>query len=292
MVRNIVEWWQDPERADGKPFTHGQRLHDWSGDQTRDQLASIIKALDRDTTTSRGIAVLVDPSTNDVANEEIEFPSFSLLHLWIQDGALNCSAFFRKQEMTYWWAVNAAEIAKIQRHVLQALGSSHGQLTAGAIRTHTSQAVFSSQLPKVNVPRVDRLFWQQPDSLRVLAVAVVDRHMPGRDDDIATLLSLMEDWAPRAEAPPTDGAAVPTRGLAALADMLDALAERYPMSPARETGELLREMDEANASYLEKRNTGDSLRVYRQWRGRQLQRITRMRGLIAPSAPSSSGTAP
>jgi hypothetical protein len=34
--------------------------------------------------------------------------------LWIADGALHCSAFFRKQEMTFWWPVNAAELARIQ----------------------------------------------------------------------------------------------------------------------------------------------------------------------------------
>jgi len=289
---DIVDWWQDPKRADGKPFTHGQRLHDWSADQTRDQLEAIINILRLDTTTSRGVAVLVNPDTDHVDDKTIEFPSFSLLHLWIDNDALNCSAFFRKQEMTYWWAVNVAEIAHIQARVLQALRSSAKELTAGAIRTHASQAVFSDRLPKVNVPRIDRLLWQDPDSLRALAVAVADRHMSGRDKDIATLLSLMEDWAPQAEAPPTDGAAVPTRGLAALANMLAALADRYPVSPAREIGDLLREMDDANTPYLAKRDTGDPLRAYRHWRAPQLRRITRIRELLAPHALSPSGSTP
>ena len=286
---DIVDWWQDPKRADGKPFTHGQRLHDWSADQTRDQLEAIISILRLDSTTSRAIAVLVNPDTDNIADKTVEFPSFSLLHLWIDNDALNCSAFFRKQEMTYWWAVNAAEIAHIQARVLQALRSYPKALTAGAIRTHASQAVFSDRLPKVNVPRIDRLLWQDPDSLRVLAVAVADRHMSGRDKDIATLLSLLEDWAPRAEAPPTDGAAVPTRGLAAVANTLTALADRYPTSPAREIGDLLREMDEANTPYLGKRDTGDPLRAYRQWRTPQLRRISRIRELLSPHAAPPSG---
>jgi 3',5'-cyclic AMP phosphodiesterase CpdA len=287
---DIVSWWQDPKRAEQKPFTHGQRLRDWSGDHSHDQLDEIIDILGQDATTTRGIAVLINPDTDNIVDKKSELPSFSLLHLWIDNGALNCTAFFRKQEMAYWWAVNAAEIARIQRHVLEALRLAHQELTAGAIRTHASEAVFSDRLPKVDVPRLDRQFWQDGDSLRVLAVAVADRQMPGRDDDIATLLSLMDDWAPQAATPPIDGAPVPTRGLAALADMLDALANRYPTSPARETGELLREMDDANALYREKRNTTNASRAYKEWRNRQLSRITRLRQLLAADAAAPSAS--
>lgn len=279
--KDIVEWWQDPERADGKPFTHGQRLRHWSGDQDRDQLEAITEILRLDATTSRGIAVLINPDTDNVANKAIEFPSFSLLHLWIDDGALNCTAFFRKQEMTYWWAVNVAEIALIQADVLQRLRSPGEELRPGAIRTYASEAVFSSQLPKVNVPRVDRLFWRDPDSLRLLAVSIADVNMPRRDDDIMTFISLMEEWVPHAESPPTDGAAVPRRGLTALANMLAALADRYPTPSAREIGDLLREMDDANLSYFEKRDTGDAMRAYKQWHTSQLRRMESIRKLLA-----------
>jgi 3',5'-cyclic AMP phosphodiesterase CpdA len=276
---DIVSWWQDPKLADGKPFTHGQRLHHWQMDRTRDQIEAIIKILSLDATTSRGVAVLVNPGIDDIADRTNEFPSFSLLQLWIKDGALNCTAFFRKQEMTYWWAVNVAEIARIQAHVLAALHPSQEQLTVGAIRTYASEAVFSNRLPKVNVPRLDRQYWQDPDSLRMLAVAVAD-HTPDRDSDIKTLISLMDDWAPQAEVPPVDGAPVPTRGLTAVASMLAALTVRYPMSPAREISDLLHEIDEANILYLNKRNTGDVSRVYEQWRTAQLRRITHIRELL------------
>jgi hypothetical protein len=288
--KEIVGWWQDPKRADGKPFTHGQRLYDWSG-KAGDQVEAIIKILSLDTTTSRGVAILVNPDTDDITNRAVEFPSFSLLHFWIDDGALNCSAFFRKQEMTYWWAVNAAEIARIQDHVRQALRTVDIEVAAGAIRTHTSQAVFSSRLPKLNVPRIDRLLWQDPDSLRVLAVAVADLDMPEREKDIATFLSLMDDWAPQADAPPTDGAPVPKRGLAELAGMIAVLAARYPTSPAQEIGDLLRDMDEANTPYLARQEPGDAVRAYGQWRRPQLRRINRIHDLLAPQAVSPSGSA-
>lgn len=39
------------------------------------------------------------------------------------------------------------------------------------------------------------------------------------------------------------------------------LAGRFPASFAREIGELLRDMDEANVLYLEKRDAGDASRL-------------------------------
>lgn len=277
---DIVGWWQNPEWADGKSFTHGQRLRDWSGDQTCDQLSSIADILSRDTTTSRGIAVLVNPEVDDITDQKIAFPSFSLMHLWIDDGRLHCSAFFRKQEMTYWWPVNVAELARIQAEIMQRLHSSHEHLAAGAIRTYASEGVFSQRLPKVDVPRIDRQFWDDAATLRVLAVSVADTDMPDRGKDIVTLLSLMDDWAPGADTPPTDGAPVPVRGLAALAEMLLALSVRYPQSPARELSELLTEMDEANKDYLSRRNTGDPAVTYRSWRKRLEPKLSRLRQLL------------
>jgi 3',5'-cyclic AMP phosphodiesterase CpdA len=280
---DIVSWWQDPQRADGKPFTHGQRLRDWSGDQTCDQLKAIADILARDLGTSRGIAVLLNPDTDKIDNKSVDFPSFSLLHLWVSDGALHCSAFFRKQEMTFWWPVNAAELARIQHEAVQRLRLTHEHIAAGAIRTYASEAVFSDRLPKVDVPSIDREFWRNPAALRVLAVAVADGTIPGRSDDIATLLSFMDDWAPVAEAPPIDGAAVPVRGLGAIAEMLEALVDRYPL-PAREVSEVLRDIEQANKAYMNDLNTGDPFEAYRQWRGRQQPKLARLRELLTSAA--------
>jgi len=288
---DIVSWWQDPARAVGKPFTHGQRLRDWSGDQTCDQLNAITDILASDTGTSRGIAVLLNPETDKINNKAVDFPSFSLLHIWISDQALHCSAFFRKQEMAFWWPVNAAEIARIQAEAVRRLRLTHEHITEGAIRTYASEAVFSDRLPKVDVPRIDRQFWRDPTALRVLAVGVADNTIPGRSNDITTLLSFMDDWAPVAGAPPTDGAAVPVRGLGAVAEMLEALMDRYPRSPAREVSEMLRDMEEANKAYLNGLNTGDPFTAYRQWLSRQQPKLARLRELLI-SAATVAGDSP
>jgi hypothetical protein len=233
----------------------------------------------------------MNPKSDIITDRTIPFPSFSLLHMWIDDNLLHCSAFFRKQEMAYWWPVNMAEIARLQADVLQRLHQADELATAGAIRTYASKAVFSDRLPKVDVPLVDRVFWRDAMELRVLAVAVADAGMPGRDQDIATLLSYMDDWAPEDKGPPVDGASVPVRGLEALAEMLEPLAVRYSRSPAREASELLREIGEANKSYLLERNTTtDPSRTYARWRSRLAPKLARLRELLArPPASGESG---
>jgi hypothetical protein len=112
--------------------------------------------------------------------------------------------------------------------------------------------------------------------------------MPGRSDDIMALLSFMDDWAPVALAPPTDGAAVPVGGLGAIAEMLEALVDRYPQSPAREVSEVLRDMEEANEAYVSGSNTGDPFAAYRRWRGRQQPKLARLRELLIPAATVAS----
>src|ERR1700683_4267604 len=83
---DIVGWWQDAERADGKSFTHGQRLRDWSGDQSCDQLSAIVSILSTDPGSSRGVAVLMDPESDNIKDRAVSFPSFSLLHMWNPTG--------------------------------------------------------------------------------------------------------------------------------------------------------------------------------------------------------------
>jgi len=279
--RDIVEWWQDPVRAPGKPFTHGQRLRDWAGDG-RNQLDAMIDILSSRSTTSRAVAVLVDPSVDKVEDKSLDFPSFSLLHLWIADRRVHCTAFFRKQEMRYWWAINAAELAGLQQYVTQRLRQSDDSLSAGTIRTYASEAVFSDRLPKVNVPGIDRLSWSAPQELQVVAVAVADTGTAGRDEVLAQALSLLKDWKPSDPEPPVDGAPVPAHGLRLLTTTVSALASRYPGSPAREAAELLQDIVQSNELYG-RGSEPDSQQAYKQWRKRVLPKLDRLEELLAPS---------
>jgi 3',5'-cyclic AMP phosphodiesterase CpdA len=278
-----VDWWQDPSPGTGKPFTHGQRLRSWSapGESPIDQIQEIVDLLDADYGSSRGVAVLVDPATDELANKEVDFPSFSLLHVWIDRDKLQCSAFFRKQEMTYWWAINAAEIASVQRDIIGRLRPNHSELAAGAIRTQASESVFSDHVPKVNVPRIDRMFWKDADGLRALAMSVADAGSRSRESDLAALSELLGEWAPDAEDPPADGSPVPGPGLAAILGTLTSLRGRYPDSPVLEAADLLRDIQTANDSYRANQDNPDPRSVYRDWRSRVRPKLVKLQQLLS-----------
>lgn len=279
-----VAWWQDAERAEGKPFTHGQRLENWGVCTQVNQMERIVSVLRAKPSTSRGIAVLVNPEADDVADGRIEFPSFSLLHAWIESDALHLTAFFRKQEMRFWWAVNCAEIARVQQAILAELRPEQQRLTAGAIRTYASAAVFSDRLPKVDVPYIDRLVWQDPSRLWTLAVALVDTRMPQRDAELRALGALMDDWRPEAEQAPEDGAALPIRGLALLAEAVAVLAARFNNDSAAEAATLLRDIHERNLTYAAKRvGSANQRKAYAAWRSDQIERLDRLATMIIPT---------
>lgn len=280
---DIVEWWQSQQRAPGKPFTHGQRLRDWAGE--RDQLEAMIDILASKQSTSRAVAVLVDPSVDRVEDKSLDFPSFSLVQMWIDEQRVHCTAFFRKQEMRYWWAINASELARIQQYVTQRLRQHDDRLSPGTIRTYASEAVFSHRLPKVNVPAIDRLSWSEPHELQVLAVAVADTRMSGREAELARLLSLLRDWKPTAADPPADGAPVPAHGLAQLTAVVAALAGRYPASPASEVAALMQDIVDANEIYGHGSDGADPSKSYKSWRTRVLPKLERLEELLAPPPP-------
>lgn len=278
--KDIVSWWQDEKRAPGKPFTHGQRLKDWPPE--RNQIDAMATILGNKRSTSRAIAVLVDPVSDLVEDASVDFPSFSVLHLWISGDQLHCTAFFRKQEMNYWWAINASEIAAVQRAVLQRLWPSNETLTAGSIRTYASEAVFSDRLPKVNVPLIDRVAWDDPQALQVLAVAVADMDLDGREGDLMRVQDLLSDWAPDEAHPPVDGAPVPAYGLGVLSRAVGALADRYSDSPARTAATLLEDLAEANERYVGTRDSAEPNKAYADWRRRVQPKLDQLTALLLP----------
>jgi 3',5'-cyclic AMP phosphodiesterase CpdA len=273
-----VQWWQDDRLEEGKPFTHGQRIRNWPG--RFDQFTAMIDALGSDPGTSRAIAVLVNPATDILPNKALQFPSFALLQLRIIDDRLHCTAVFRKQEMRYWWAINAAEVAMLQAEAVDRLRDRLDRLTPGPLRTFTSEAVFSNAIPKVDVPKIDRLAWTDPIRIWTMAVAVADADMSARDEELKQLRVLMDDWRPTADTPPRDGAAVPVRGLMIVAQALEAISSRYPESNAALVAELTRQMHDANVSYAQGDTSEKPIEAYRQWRSRQIRRLDSFNTLL------------
>jgi hypothetical protein len=114
------------------------------------------------------------------------YPALVLVQCTIvrRDGVrrLDCFAHFRKQEMQYWWAVNVAEVARLQHEIWAGLDE---PTELGEIVTFAAVAHWGQALPRVAVPLLDLLIEDEPRLWR-LALAVGDRGP--RDAAVA------EDW--------------------------------------------------------------------------------------------------
>ena len=127
--REVVTWWQFPvgplTPLEQPAFTHGSRIQRYQGHL--DQIEAVIESLLGDRDTSRGIAVLLSPEADQIADHKVQFPSFCLVQFKIQGdrydkaSRLDCTAYFRKQEVRYCWLVNLAELAELQQQICDAL---------------------------------------------------------------------------------------------------------------------------------------------------------------------------
>jgi hypothetical protein len=168
----------------------------------------------------------------------------------IRKQKLDLTAYFRKQEMRYWWPINVAELAHLQAEVVQSLAND--KLSAGSITTYTNVAVFSGKVPKVNVPEIDRVAWRDENELRALAMSVIDPRAPGRKGNLEKLKGYLLDWIPTSQQSPTDGAPVPARGIKIVADFLEAACVTYPARKSNldDLVDALGQLDDAAQTYI------------------------------------------
>jgi hypothetical protein len=68
---------------------------------------------------------------------------------------LDCFAYFRKQEMRYWWPINAAELKQLQDDVRRQLDKDH-RADPGRIVTFSAIALYGDEVPRVAVTEIDR----------------------------------------------------------------------------------------------------------------------------------------
>jgi 3',5'-cyclic AMP phosphodiesterase CpdA len=225
-MTDLVGWWrlENPRLGDGVRFNHGERIHRHWDDQAARAAKLLTVSSAQDPTTTRAVILLVDPQS-EASRSEPEFPSFVLVQLQlVRDGAdwrLDCTGYFRKQEMRYWWPINVAELALLQREVLErvTIGSSDTRPRPGIVRTITAHALVEDRLPAVAVPAIDRAVDQTPDDLWRMAYGLID---PERVSDGAALRRLWDRYLGELE-PDEDGGAVPRmsrRGLRTILDMV------------------------------------------------------------------------
>lgn len=229
QFQDIVEWWQLPSAPlspwDQPAFTHGSRIKRYDG--YLDQIQEVIGSLEADQRTSRGIIVLLNPPADRISARE--FPSFCLVQFKVQPSnkeppVLNCTAYFRKQEVRYWWLVNLAELARLQREVCDALRQRPGlqelkNIRPGSITTIAARAHVGPGAPKVHVPLVDRYYSRSRERLFAMVNSLVWEHMPDRKQYAYEWLRLFFELKPP-ETPDPDGLAIAQEGLKYLVEEL------------------------------------------------------------------------
>ena len=246
----LVDWWQNGQIVNGKPFTHGQRIKAWANVIGRDQLVDVANTLLRDSTSSRGLVALFEPDRDQIADIPNKFPAFVLAHFFLQDAALHVVGVFRKQEMRYWWPINAAELAEMQARVVDLMNKQGRTVQAGSLTTFATQAKAGTAIPWVAVPAIDQLVWDDPSNMWSLAAAVAAPDMGAkRASFLAQIHELMMEWRP-ADQEAADGAPAAGPGLRHFDLALVALGETFGRTKAvRRFHELLELMQVANREY-------------------------------------------
>jgi hypothetical protein len=162
---NLIAWWQ---RSDSRlvrekvlPFNHGERIRARWGDQIK----RAIWLLNEREDSSRGMAILIAPDEtgrHEGDPQPLErgmLPAFTLVEFGLtrrgRSRELDCFAYFRKQEMRYWWPVNLAELALLQEEVRAGLKDEYNA-TSGRLVTFSAIAIYGSELPQVAVTEIDR----------------------------------------------------------------------------------------------------------------------------------------
>lgn len=251
---DIVDWWQrGTSNLRSLRFTHGERIYRFA--ETIDQLANSVAALKADLGTGRAIISLFDPRVDHIHNHAVKFPAFCYLQFVTSISeartALDCVAFFRSQEMRYWWPINMAEIARLQRHVIEQLGHQKIRLIPGAIITLTAIAYPGVTNPKAVIPLIDRI-WQD-DRNRLWSMAYeLFRHEDGdeREARLKDWQLMFEDWLPGEQLAP-GGVPVPLEGLEALRDAVSFFAEKHGSIEGERLARTLTFMIRENSDYLE-----------------------------------------
>jgi hypothetical protein len=279
---DLVKWWQFPSAPltprDQPAFTHGSRIRQFNG--YLDQIQQVIESLQVEPATSRSMVVLLNPPADRLPQHEIPFPSFCMVQFTVQrtgdldTPALACTAYFRKQEVRYWWHVNLAELAELQRQICDALHQgtrpelrsiAPGPITTLAARAHTGNSP-----PKVQVPLVDRFYSLSRERLYAMVQALIWGAMPDRSGYAAEWARVLSELNPP-ETPDPDGVAIAQQGLRYLLEEVGRHLEAPP--PHDERLQSLRNQLEqlllANQEFAlhQQRNTVTSAR-YREWRSR------------------------
>lgn len=124
------------ENPSGFKYTYGERLTtypDTDGHYAIDQIDYLISALKRCQSTRRAIAITWVPEW-DAGDDEV--PCLQLLDFLIRGGKLQCTAFFRSQDLERAWPCNVYGIGQLMKHTAHEVGCETGSLTTISASAH------------------------------------------------------------------------------------------------------------------------------------------------------------
>jgi hypothetical protein len=244
----LVRWWQLRDsrlvREKVRPFNHGDRLRERWGDQV-DRAARL---LNHRKGSSRGLALLIAPEEtglepNQMPPDEGTYPAFALVEFIVVERRgrreLDCFAYFRKQEMRYWWPINVAELKQLQDAVRKELDKDH-RAERGRIVTFAAVALYGTEVPRVAVTELDRAV-DEDGAIWAMAAAVA---FPDSDDAADGRLRwqrVLEEL----EAKGRRTAPRPELGHEVLVEELNRFATIAPESPASAVAARLRSLNGA-----------------------------------------------
>lgn len=280
---DLVRWWQRPNTVLDDPFgfTHGERIYKYGGDHN--QFADAITALAVKRSTSRAIVDLVDPP-RDGWKFGRKAPSFCSFQFTItkrdKNLVLNCIAYFRKQEMRYWWPVNYAELALMQNDAVERLSSTYNGIQPGSIVTIAAIAYASQSVPKVAVPIVDRLLDEDPDILWQLAYALAWPSVPAVGDLKGKWDRLLTDLVPDVK-PDPDGVPIAIHGLKDLIREIGRF-KRFHTGENIENAEIvLSSLLQINVAYAKETSTEEpTAERHKKWREECARSIDQLRVVL------------
>jgi hypothetical protein len=286
--RRIVDWWQrhDFKRLSAEQhFNHGYRIYRYErGVNQFDRVAEAIKHVRK---TSRGVITLLRPTSDELDNESSRFPSFCFVQFVLRDEgaqfALEVIAYFRKQEVKFWWPVNVAELAELQFNIFQRLRADvekqeRKPLTLGIITTIAATAHVGSEIPGILTPAVDFELEESPHTLWDMTYAICWDAMPDRENQLEPWNRVLNDLIP-AHSRDRAGASVSLQGVQYLAELAAHFARHHDGRIAAIASKW-KELEKINQTHAKSIMVADGRitdEEHREWRDNVLSKLNEIR---------------
>ena len=250
---DLVSWWQRPSTNlhERETFNHGSRVFGSVPDLSP-QFERVIAALKKDPKSSRAIIAIFNPF-EDHPETDKDFPSFCLVQFVIRESAgkksLHCNAYFRKQEMRFWWPVNIGELALLQQNLVKRLNRTSvlSGVAPGSLTTFAALAHIRDTPPRVAIPDIDRAVDTDPHALFDLAYGLFHLRHSGRAIAMKWT-GYLDDLIP-AENPAAEGFPIAIEGIAAVLGHLNMLRSHHPGDSTNAVIEQLTELLKINRDF-------------------------------------------